>query len=135
MASAAPTGGPVTPAQTEFAAIASKHAGATLRAVPGSPELISIPNFPLPDGWNKKITSIHFMVPTGYPYAQPDCFWADADLRLEGGQMPTNTGLQALAGVGNTLWFSWHLGRPWKPGRDTLAAWVSVIADRFASRS
>ncbi len=97
--------------------------------------MVSIPNFPLPRGWNKPSTSIHFLVPAGYPYAQPDCFWADEDLRLEGGQMPTNTALQPVEGVGSTLWFSWHIGRPWKAGRDTLAAWATVVANRFESRA
>jgi hypothetical protein len=52
--------------------------------------LVRIPNVPLPEGWSQPSTEIRFVVPNGYPYAAPDCFWADMALRLRGGAMPKN---------------------------------------------
>ena len=125
-----------SPVHLEFAALAAKHAGATIQDIGGGSQVIFIPIFPLPKGWNKQATAIHFVVPAGYPYAQPDCFYADLNLRLADGRMPQNTGQNpATAALASTLWFSWHLQRPWKPGRDTLFTWLNVIANRFASLS
>ena len=44
--------------------------------------LMTIPSFALPPGWNKPSTQVKFFSPQGYPYAWPDCFWADSDLRV-----------------------------------------------------
>jgi hypothetical protein len=129
----APAGEMTSPVHLEFAALAARHPGATIQDIGGGAYVVFIPSLALPEGWNKKATAIHFVVPAGYPYAQPDCFHADLDLRLADGRMPTNTGQNAVANLGATLWFSWHLGRPWKAGRDTLSVWLNVITDRFQS--
>lgn len=134
MAAALQTGDSMPTAVLEFEAVAEKHEGATIQDMGGGAFVVSVPSMPLPDGWNKKSTAIHFVVPAGYPYAQPDCFHADLDLRLADGRQPTNTGQQPIPMIGATLWFSWHLTR-WKPGRDNLSTWLSVIANRFASLS
>ena len=94
--------------------------------------VVSVPGFGLPDGWSKRVATVHFLVPAGYPHANPDCFNVDADLRLANGAMPHSAQLQHMPLIGNTLWFSWHVQQPWKPGRDTLLTWLGVIADRFA---
>ena len=85
-----------------------------------------------PNGWNKEMTDVHFFVPTGYPHANPDCFYVDADVRLVNGSLPANAQLQQLGDLGQALWFSYHLSRPWKPGRDRLLTWVATIAARLA---
>jgi hypothetical protein len=64
-----------------------------------------------------------------YPAAQPDCFYADLDLRVGAG-MPTNTGIQQL-GADQLLWFSWHLRTSWRPGRDDLLTYLRFIESRF----
>lgn len=50
--------------------------------------LVTVPGVRLPQGWSKASTAIRFLIPPGYPFAQPDCFWADADLRLASGAIP-----------------------------------------------
>jgi hypothetical protein len=92
-----------------------------------------MPNVLLPAGWNKAMTVIRFLVPTGYPYAQPDCFWTDIDLRLNGERVPQNSivGNVIPEDGGCGLWFSWHLTTPWNPNRDTLSSWINVINDRL----
>ena len=61
--------------------------------------------------------------------APPDCFYADPGLRLAGGGMPTNSGLQPLAGQ-PLMWFSWHVAS-WNPARDTLLGYIRFIAERL----
>ena len=101
----------------------------------GGVTVVSVPGVRLPDGWSKREVTVHFLVPVGYPHANPDCFNTDADLTLEGGALPKNVAPQVMPAVGNTLWFSWHLQRPWRPGRDTLLTWMGVVNGRFAEKA
>jgi len=122
-----------TPLGAELAALEERFGPLSTQDGAGGVVVVTIPNFTLPAGWSKPTTKVHFVVPVGYPHAQPDCFHTEQDLRLAGGGMPQNTAMQDLMPLGTTLWFSWHLGRPWKPGRDTLITWAAVIGNRFAS--
>ena len=124
----------MSPLDMQFQALLERYPGATLREDSGV-TVVSVPGVLLPQGWSKSKVTVHFLVPAGYPHANPDCFNTDADLTLEGGAMPKNAAGQVMPGVGNTLWFSWHLGRSWKAGQDTLLTWMGVIHRRFAERS
>lgn len=118
--------------QDQFAAISKAFPGATLTAAQDA-HLVVIPSVTLPEGWSQSSTHIRFVVPNGYPYASPDCFWADQSLRLAQGQMPAN------AQVGNvvpgqqdpqTLWFSWHVST-WNAATCDLMTYVKIIRNRF----
>ena len=111
----------------------ARYEAAVVREVNGSGTLISLPAVPLQAGWNKQATELHFLAPQGYPYAKPDCFWADEDLRLASGAMPqaANCG-NPMPGLGKqALWFSWHTDH-WNAGRDDLLTWVASIKERLA---
>jgi hypothetical protein len=73
--------------------------------------VIKIADTPLPAGWNKQSTHIFIVAPQGYPFAKPDCFWADPDLRLANGNLPQNSQMNnPIPGVPDSLlWFSWHV--------------------------
>jgi Prokaryotic E2 family E len=90
--------------------------------------IVSVP-LPLRAGWNAATTVVRFVVPVPYPAAQPDCFYTDPGLRLADGRMPTNSGLQVLAGQ-QLMWFSWHVAS-WNPVRDTLLGYTRFIAERL----
>lgn len=68
-----------------------------------------------------------------YPFAQPDCFWADEDLRLSSGGVPQNANLaNPIPYLGQPmLWFSWHL-QSWNAARDDLMTWLTVVRQRLA---
>lgn len=106
---------------------------ATVHDVPGSGLIVSVPAVPLPLGWNKANTAVHFLAPQGYPFSQPDCFWADEDLRLGNGNIPQNSNIGTpMPGISRPLlWFSWHL-QSWNASRDDLLSWVSSIRLRLA---
>ena len=93
--------------------------------------LVSMPSVDLPAGWSKTKTPIWFLVPAGYPAAQPDCFWASHDLRLATGSAPSNSGQQRLPVLGTpALWFSWHLAT-WRPSLDSLLTYTRFAIRRF----
>lgn len=103
------------------------------RPLPTGATLIKVAQVDLPPGWNKRTTSIQFLAPVGYPFATPDCFWADSDLRLANGNPPTGSNLQAIVDTGEQgLWFSWHV-QSWNPNRDTLMTFFKVIEQRLAA--
>jgi hypothetical protein len=123
--------------QAEFSAVSLAYPDAQLITYPDGTYLVVLPAVALPPGWCQESTHIRFVVPAGYPYASPDCFWADPGLRLQTGAMPQN------AQVGNvapgqpdpsTLWFSWHLSPgSWAPGVSDLMTFIRVIKKRFES--
>ena len=122
------------PIEIQLDELRQRFLGAQMRR-DGGATVVTIPEFQLPPGWNKSTASIHFVLPAGYPHANPDCFNADKDLRLADQSMPRSSQLQNLAIVGETLWFSWHLKKPWKPNRDNLVSWVGVVHSRFLETS
>ena len=120
-----------TPLDRELAELRSRFLGASILGA-GGQNICVVPDYPVPPGWNRQATTVRFVIPAGYPHANPDCFFVDGDMRLANGALPQNAQMQALAGVGQLLWFSWHLKRGWKPGRDRLTTWLGSIADRLA---
>ena len=108
-----------------------KYAGASLMPLPNGSALIVVPGMALGGNWNKAATTAYFVAPVGYPMAQPDCFWVDADVRLQNGGVPKNAGPQALPNGQQGLWFSWH-PNGWNPNKDDLRSYVKIIEDRLS---
>ena len=119
--------------EEQFAQISEAFPGATLTPVNGL-QLVVIPRVLLPKGWSQAITHIRFVIPNGYPYAAPDCFWADSTLRLAQGQIPQNAQVGNLTPGQpdpNTIWFSWHVQAAWNAATCDLMTYVKVIRTRF----
>lgn len=120
------------PLDAQLRRLAERHPGTTWVDRGANGLLVTIPNFALPAGWNKSATQIRFLVPQGYPYSRPDCFWAAGDLRVQGQPNPphasqNNPIVPENAGM---VWFSWHL-QHWNPNRDDLFSWVACMRDRL----
>lgn len=120
----------------QFERVQERYPGATLEALPSGTGLVTVPNYLLPAGWSDTSTTIRFLTPVGYPGPNPDCFWATSGLRLSSGGMPQASGdpnpipETPLQG----LWFSWHIENPgenWRPARDDLMTYLSMIGRRF----
>jgi hypothetical protein len=97
--------------------------------------LVRIPGWKLCKGWNREVTEVLFVVPVGYPAAQPDCFWvAPTGFRVEGGGTPQNSNdsnpIPGDSEARSTTWFSWHL-QSWNPSRDTMKTFLDVIKARL----
>jgi len=117
--------------EQQFQELVGKFPGARCDPIAGGSFVITAPNFLLPNGWTLKVTTIRFIVPVGYPMGRPDCFWTDAQLRIEGNRVPQNTGDNPIpGGPSPLLWFSWHV-QSWNPNSDTLLTYLRVIEKRF----
>lgn len=121
--------------EDQFERLKDQFPGAELRRLPSGACLITVPYPNLPPGWSKTATNIYFVAPAGYPFAKPDCFWADPDLRLAGPplKMPQASNMTPLPEVQPPtplLWFSWHVAQ-WFPNKDSLLTYFRVILNRF----
>lgn len=106
--------------------------GAHQTAISNGTVVIRIDGLKLPSGWNKTSTTVHFVLPVGYPVARPDTFWTDPDLRLANGGVPANTGTNQQEGVpADRLWFSWHPSA-WNANRDTIRTYLEIVRKRFS---
>jgi len=93
--------------------------------------LVILPKVNLPSGWNKAQSDIKFLAPVGYPFATPDCFWAEQDLRLENGALPQASNTTPIPETNDLhLWFSWHV-QNWNANRDNLLSYIGVINNRL----
>ncbi|TXD63282.1 hypothetical protein FUT88_03155 [Ralstonia sp. TCR112] len=121
------------PLQIHIQRLLGREPGAEVHEVGGSGTMVSLPTLALPAGWSKPNTAIYFLAPQGYPFAKPDCFWADDDLRLANGAMPQNAqSNNPMPGLGRSgLWFSWHTDH-WNANRDDLLTWIASIKDRLS---
>ena len=116
-------------AAQELARLIAVRPAASLEAQPDGSLIVEVPDFALLGGWSLPCTTVRWVLSAGYPAAQPDCFYADLELRLASGAMPVNTGIQALQGR-QLLWFSWHI-QGWRPGRDDLLGYLRFIESRL----
>ena len=105
-----------------------------MTALPGTGWIVRVPGVSLPDGWSKRSTEVLFIAPQGYPFANPDCFWTDSDLRLANSGIPQSANANTpMPGANEPLfWFSWHLQQPWNASRDDFLTWMAVVKQRFA---
>lgn len=120
------------PIETQLQRLKERHPDATWEDKGHLGLFVTIPNFNLPPGWSKSATQVKYLVPQGYPYAPPDCFWAESDVRVQGRpEMPHATQNNAMVPeMAGWVWFSWHLAQ-WNPNRDDLLSWMACIRDRF----
>jgi hypothetical protein len=118
--------------ESQLDAVRKRYPEAAVTPLPGGASLVTVPQFEVAPGWNAPRTTVRFMAPAGYPYAAPDCFWADETLRLENGQVPKNAAVNPIPDTSiRGLWFSWHLTQGWNPNVDSLLTWLASIASRF----
>ena len=119
-------------AEQQLDSLRLRYPGATLRQLPSGAELVTLPGVALQEGWSLRGTALRFLAPAGYPYAAPDCFWADEPLRLANGLMPQNSAVTPVPETAESgLWFSWHLSHPWNAGTHTLSTWTACMLDRL----
>jgi hypothetical protein len=120
------------PLQIHVQRLLARRPDAQVLEINGNGTMVSLPRLALPTGWNKPATEIHFLAPQGYPFAKPDSFWADPDLRLASGSNPQNASISAIPGLGKPgLMFSWHTEQ-WNASRDDLLTWLASIRERLA---
>lgn len=123
----------MTPIELQTEELKRQHPDTVVTPQPTGAHLVEIRNFELPPGWNRKVATIIFLAPPGYPAAQPDCFWVEpGGMRLANNATPEGTNdSNPIPGIGpRGTWFSWHL-QQWNPNTDTLVRYLNVIKKRL----
>lgn len=95
--------------------------------------LLVIENYALPPGWSKPSTRLLLKLPASFPLGQPDMFWVDEDLKLEGGTVAKQAEqVETLLGQ---PWrrFSWHPAS-WNPGVDDIRTFLQFVERRLQQR-
>ncbi len=93
---------------------------------------VMIPDYPLPEGYNRKAAKLMFLIPVTYPLSGPDCFYVDVGLRLTNGNMPSNYNEHMDVPVGGSWgYFSWH-PEIWQAadeirGGDSLLTFIKAV--------
>lgn len=92
-----------------------------------------IPDYPVPDGWDKPTTTLLVVIPNGYPLAALDMFWVNPFLRLRDGREAecANYFEQHLGDIWQR--FSWHYAnsQSWLPGKSSLLTHLHFINTRL----
>lgn len=128
---------PIVEQQFEALKVACKGllSGASHSPLPNGAHLVTIQDFKLPLGWNRPNATILFVIPPGYPAAQPDCFWVEpGEFRLQNESTPQASNdsnpIPGETAQRHTTWFSWHL-QGWNPNKDSLITYFKVIMQRL----
>ena len=115
--------------EAELLGVRERFPDASLVTADDGSTRLELPVVTLPAGWSQAATGVSVLVPPGYPTNRPDCFFADASLRLASGQDPASSGIQPLDGAPRR-WFSWHL-ESWNPLVDDLSRFVRFVERRL----
>jgi len=114
--------------EAQVGAVRERYPQATLQEVEGQRALV-VPGVPVPGGWSIAEASIAILIPVGFPHVGPDCFFADAELRLASGAEPSNSAMQPLLGR-QYRWFSWHPAG-WEPQSGSLGSYLRFCEARL----
>ena len=115
-----------------FGQLKARYSDATKQALPSGSSLIVIPRVPLPVGWNAPTTSVRFIEQAQYPFAAPDCFWVDEELRRANGQNPQSSAAQVIPGLSLTAFGSLGMSTADRnPSTDNHLTWMGCIAERL----
>jgi hypothetical protein len=121
--------------ERQFERLKERYPAASMVPLPSGSALVTIPDIALPKGWSAGKTTIHFLVPVGYPGPPPDCFWADQSLALATGAQPQASNVTTIPETNIAgRWFSWHVVNAqnnWSPNRDDLMTFVAIVLDRL----
>lgn len=88
-----------------------------------------IRDYPVPDGYIVKSTTLALMVPPTYPQAEIDMFYVHPHLhRTNGAEIPATQALQDINGLSFQRW-SRHRGaiKPWNPRRDNVITHLALV--------
>lgn len=114
---------------SQLADLQRRHTGAHLVAQGGGAYLLVVPEVPLGGGWSLTSTTVTVLIPAGFPHVKPDCFYADAGLRLATGAEPAASNIQSVFGR-QYRWFSWHI-TTWHPTSGSLDQYMHVCESRL----
>lgn len=126
--------------EEQFKQLVAKYQKATMTELPHGNLLVTLPDWQLPDGYDRKTCDVFFIVPAGYPHVAPERFFT-SKLCLSDGRTPYYmrsvsvderrhfTGGASRLPNDAHIWF-WKV-QSWDWRRDTLKTYASVIKSRL----
>jgi E2/UBC family protein E len=94
--------------------------------------LLTVPDLPMPPGWDRPRITISMILPAGYPTAKPSGFETAHDLQLADGRTPTaGRGDHTIDGQ-RYAHFCWQPSQQWENDEHELWKRVKFALMRFA---
>jgi hypothetical protein len=92
-----------------------------------------VPEFPVPNHWDRNSKTLMVMVPNGFPLAALDMFWVSPHLRLRDGREAQAANCFELHLGESWQRFSWHYSGPlgWRPGQSSLLSHLRFASTRL----
>ena len=97
-------------------------------AVESGMTCIVIPDWPLPEGFDRPAADLLVRLTPGYPDVPPDMWWFDPPvLRVDGQALPRTNAREHHLGRTWQRWSRHFSGAQWKSGVDCLESYLALI--------
>ena len=97
-------------------------------AVESGMTCIVIPDWPLPDGFDRPAADLLVRLTPGYPDVPPDMWWFDPPvLKADGQALPRTNASEHYMGRTWQRWSRHFSGAQWKSGVDCLESYLALI--------
>ena len=97
-------------------------------AVESGMTCIVIPDWPLPEGFDRPAADLLVRLTPGYPDVPPDMWWFDPPvLRVDGQALPRTNAREHYLGRTWQRWSRHFSGAQWKSGVDCLESYLALI--------
>ena len=89
---------------------------------------IVLPEWPLPEGFDRHVADLLVRLTPGYPDVPPDMWWFDPPvLKADGQALPATNVKEHYLGRTWQRWSRHFSGAQWKSGVDCLASYLALI--------
>ena len=89
---------------------------------------IVIPQWPLPEGFDRAVADLLVRLSAGYPDVPPDMWWFDPPVqRADGEALPATNARESYLGRTWQRWSRHFSGAQWKSGVDCLESYLALI--------
>ena len=89
---------------------------------------VTLPQWPLPKGFDRDVSDLLVRLPPGYPDTPPDMWWfSPAVLRSDGRALPNTNVIERYLGRSWQRWSRHFSSGQWKSGIDGLESYLALI--------
>jgi hypothetical protein len=93
---------------------------------------VLLPNYPLPEGFDRPTSDLLLRLSPGYPDVAPDMWWFDPPLRRADGQaIPATDVVEHHLGRSWQRWSRHFVDGQWKSGIDSLESFMALLRDEL----
>ena len=89
---------------------------------------VTLPQWPLPQGFDRDVSDLLVRLPPGYPDTPPDMWWFSPPiLRSDGKALPNTNVVETYLGRSWQRWSRHFSSGQWKSGIDGLESYLALI--------